>query len=66
MTDVQAKSLPVPPEGEDILGGARTGSGKTLCFLIPFWRFSSKKVGPTRRIGWTYHIINTREGRPDI
>jgi ATP-dependent RNA helicase DDX10/DBP4 len=35
MTDVQAKSLPVSLRGKDILGAARTGSGKTLCFLIP-------------------------------
>jgi ATP-dependent RNA helicase DDX10/DBP4 len=35
MTDVQAKSLPVSLTGKDILGAARTGSGKTLCFLVP-------------------------------
>jgi ATP-dependent RNA helicase DDX10/DBP4 len=35
MTDVQAKSLPFSLKGKDILGAARTGSGKTLSFLIP-------------------------------
>ncbi|KAI0268065.1 P-loop containing nucleoside triphosphate hydrolase protein [Russula aff. rugulosa BPL654] len=61
MTDVQAKSLPVPPEGEDILGGARTGSGKTLCFLIPFLAiFHRRKWGPQDGLGGLI-ISSTRE-----
>ncbi|KAF8752178.1 DEAD protein [Rhizoctonia solani] len=35
MTDIQAKSLPMSLKGRDVLGAARTGSGKTLSFLIP-------------------------------
>ncbi|KDN39801.1 hypothetical protein RSAG8_08593, partial [Rhizoctonia solani AG-8 WAC10335] len=35
MTDIQAKSLPMSLKGQDVLGAARTGSGKTLSFLIP-------------------------------
>ncbi|KAI0268056.1 P-loop containing nucleoside triphosphate hydrolase protein [Russula aff. rugulosa BPL654] len=48
-------------KGKDILGAARTGSGKTLCFLISgSGGFASKTVGPARRIGCTYHITNMR------
>lgn len=35
MTDVQAKAIPLALQGHDILGAAKTGSGKTLSFLIP-------------------------------
>jgi ATP-dependent RNA helicase DDX10/DBP4 len=35
MTDVQSKAIPLALQGHDILGAAKTGSGKTLSFLIP-------------------------------
>ncbi|CDZ96648.1 dead-domain-containing protein [Phaffia rhodozyma] len=35
MTQVQARTIPPLLEGRDVLGAARTGSGKTLSFLIP-------------------------------
>ncbi len=35
LTDIQAKALPLALKGRDILGAAKTGSGKTLSFLIP-------------------------------
>merc|ERR1719193_1614228 len=35
MTGIQAQSIPPLLEGRDILAAARTGSGKTLGFLIP-------------------------------
>ncbi|XP_014671945.1 PREDICTED: ATP-dependent RNA helicase HAS1-like [Priapulus caudatus] len=35
MTEIQAKSIPHLVRGRDLLGAARTGSGKTLGFLIP-------------------------------
>ena len=34
-TEVQAKSIPLLLNGEDIIGSAKTGSGKSLAFLIP-------------------------------
>ncbi len=34
-TEVQAKSIPILLNGEDIIGSAKTGSGKSLAFLIP-------------------------------
>ena len=35
MTDIQARSLPHLLEGKDLVGSAKTGSGKTLSFLVP-------------------------------
>jgi len=34
-TEVQAKCIPMAIQGEDIIGAAKTGSGKSLAFLIP-------------------------------
>ncbi|KAH3673419.1 hypothetical protein WICPIJ_009807 [Wickerhamomyces pijperi] len=35
MTDIQKQSIPYALKGEDILASAKTGSGKTLSFLVP-------------------------------
>ena len=35
MTEIQAKSIPPLLTGKDLMGAARTGSGKTLSFLLP-------------------------------
>ena len=35
MTDIQARSMPHLLEGKDLVGSAKTGSGKTLSFLVP-------------------------------
>lgn len=35
MTEVQARTIPPLLLGKDVLGAAKTGSGKTLSFLIP-------------------------------
>jgi len=35
MTEIQSKAIPPLLEGKDILAKAKTGSGKTLSFLIP-------------------------------
>ncbi|KAI0264074.1 hypothetical protein BGY98DRAFT_1043327 [Russula aff. rugulosa BPL654] len=54
MADVQAtrKSLLVSLKGKDILGAARTGSGKTLCFLIPVLEiFYRRRWGPQDELG---------------
>jgi superfamily II DNA/RNA helicase len=61
MTDVQAKSLPVSLKGADILGAARTGSGKTLCFLIPVLEILYRRSwGPQDGLG-ALIISPTRE-----
>ncbi|GAA3937438.1 ATP-dependent RNA helicase DbpA [Litoribacillus peritrichatus] len=35
MTDIQAQSLPTTLQGQDLIGKAKTGSGKTASFAIP-------------------------------
>jgi superfamily II DNA/RNA helicase len=58
---VQGKSLPVSLKGKDILGAARTGSGKTLCFLIPVLEILYRRSwGPQDGLG-ALIISPTRE-----
>jgi ATP-dependent helicase YprA (DUF1998 family) len=38
LTAIQRAALPHALAGRDILGAAKTGSGKTLCFLVPVSR----------------------------
>ncbi|KAH7107063.1 DEAD-domain-containing protein [Auriculariales sp. MPI-PUGE-AT-0066] len=47
-TDIQAKSIPLALKGRDILGAARTGSGKHSLFSFPFLIFSTVKDGDRR------------------
>lgn len=35
LTDIQRKAIPLALKGSDVLGAAKTGSGKTIAFLIP-------------------------------
>jgi ATP-dependent RNA helicase DDX18/HAS1 len=35
MTTVQARTIPPLLAGRDVLGAAKTGSGKTISFLVP-------------------------------
>ncbi|CAJ0905098.1 17227_t:CDS:2, partial [Entrophospora sp. SA101] len=51
-TPIQRKTIPLIMEGNDVVGMARTGSGKTAAFLIPMLeklKIHSAKVG-TRAI----------------
>ena len=48
-TDVQAKTLPIILQGADVLAQAKTGTGKTIAFLVPAIQRllkSSTKRGP--------------------
>jgi superfamily II DNA helicase RecQ len=61
MTDIQARSIPFSLKGKDVLGSARTGSGKTLSFLIPLLEvLFRKKWGPQDGLG-ALVISPTRE-----
>ena len=35
MSEIQARSIPLLLEGKDLTASAKSGSGKTLAFLIP-------------------------------
>lgn len=62
MTDIQAKAIPIALKGHDILGAAKTGSGKTLSFLIPVLEnlHRLQHVGPDAGLG-ALIISPTRE-----
>lgn len=49
-TLIQEKVIPLALEGKDILARARTGTGKTACFLIPVIQkiLETKKVHETK------------------
>lgn len=61
MTEIQAKSIPECLSGKDLVGAAKTGSGKTLSFLIPIIELLTN-VEFTRKQGTGAIIISpTRE-----
>jgi hypothetical protein len=55
MTAIQRAALPHALAGRDILGAAKTGSGKTLCFLIPVSE-CLKLIGSP---GWKLRVAST-------
>src|ERR1700742_4934638 len=60
-TNVQSRSIPICLKGRDIHATARTGSGKTLCFLIPLLELLyRRKWGPQDGLGAVV-ISPTRE-----
>jgi ATP-dependent RNA helicase DDX10/DBP4 len=60
-TDVQSRSIPTCLQGRDMHAIARTGSGKTLCFLIPLLELLfRRKWGPHDGLGAVV-ISPTRE-----
>lgn len=61
MTKIQEKSIPHLLKGRDVLGAAKTGSGKTLSFLIPALELLNKvKFAHTKGTG-VIIITPTRE-----
>lgn len=75
LTDVQARTIPLALQGHDLLAAAKTGSGKTLSFLIPVleklyharWTprdgLGALIISPTRELAiQTYRVLH-RIGR---
>lgn len=57
-TPIQAKAIPIALEGQDVLGSAQTGTGKTAAFAIPLIEALLKSeqktalvMTPTRELG---------------
>ncbi|CAM9593604.1 unnamed protein product [Choristocarpus tenellus] len=50
MTKVQAQSIPVCIEGGDVLAKAKTGTGKTLAFLIPAIERAARRGQKTKGV----------------
>ncbi|KAJ1645170.1 ATP-dependent RNA helicase [Coemansia asiatica] len=61
MTEVQARTIPPLLAGRDVLGAAKTGSGKTLSFLIPAVELLSRLKFKSRNGTGAIIISPTRE-----
>ncbi len=56
-TPIQTESLPILYEGEDLVGLAQTGSGKTIAFGLPL----ARAVDPGSRVVQGIVLVPTRE-----
>ncbi len=55
-SEIQARTLPFALEGRDIIGQAKTGTGKTAAFLVPLLQNLSDRPGPRVVV-----VVPTRE-----
>jgi len=62
MTEIQSKTYGIAVQGTDVLGRARTGTGKTMAFLMPALEclLKSKQYQPGKNVG-VLIISPTRE-----
>lgn len=61
MTEVQARTIPPLLAGKDVLGAARTGSGKTMAFLVPSVEMlSTLRFKPVNGESSFSHVIQTK------
>src|SRR5215207_1689520 len=49
-TPIQAKAIPVVLSGQDLIGCAETGTGKTAAFLLPIIQKLSDRARPGVRV----------------
>lgn len=61
MTEIQRQTIPSLLQGRDLLGAAKTGSGKTLSFLVPAVELLSKLEFKSRNGTGVVIISPTRE-----
>jgi len=68
-TPIQAKSIPIAIEGQDLIGIAQTGTGKTLAFAIPLIQRLARVKGkglillPTRELALQANEVFQQIGR---
>ena len=60
-TPIQAKAIPTILEGKDVLGIAKTGSGKTASFALPILANLEKSKGLKNRHVNALVLVPTRE-----
>jgi ATP-dependent RNA helicase RhlE len=60
-TPIQTKSIPVILEGQDIMGLAQTGTGKTAAFLLPILHQLLAETAPATKTVRALIIAPTRE-----
>ena len=64
-TPIQAKAIPLVIAGQDIMGGAQTGTGKTAAFTLPILQrilpFASSSPSPARHPVRALILAPTRE-----
>lgn len=60
-TDIQERSIPVILKGQDLIAQSRTGSGKTLSFVLPILQLLADARGVKRRILKVLILTPTRE-----
>ena len=50
-TPIQAQAIPLVLNGQDLLGGAQTGTGKTAAFVLPMLHKLSSTPAPRSKFG---------------
>src|SRR5271156_4130558 len=60
-TDIQEKSIPVILKGQDLIAQAKTGSGKTISFVLPILQLFEDSRDTKQRILKVLILTPTRE-----
>jgi ATP-dependent RNA helicase RhlE len=60
-TDIQEQAIPVILKGQDLIAQAKTGSGKTIAFVLPILQFFEDSRDTKRRILKVLILTPTRE-----
>lgn len=60
-TEIQARTIPHILNGRDVLGAAKTGSGKTMAFMIPAIEMLHKAMFTQKKGTGVLVIAPTRE-----
>ena len=60
-TPIQAQAIPLVLAGNDLLGGAQTGTGKTAAFVVPMLQLLNETKTNTSRRPRALILVPTRE-----